>query len=131
MPHLTVEHSGNLDRRVDMARFCAVLRDEVLATGLFELGAVRVRALRCEAFAVADALAANAFIDMTLRVGAGRSESEKKAAGDRIFEAASEFLTDLVAEPHFALSMEIREIDPGLSWKQNTMHARLRDGSRT
>ena len=28
--------------------------------------------------------------------------------------------------PHFALSFEIREIDPQLSWKKNAIHLRLR-----
>jgi 5-carboxymethyl-2-hydroxymuconate isomerase len=35
-------------------------------------------------------------------------------------------LAALFATPHFALSLEIREIDPELSWKRNAIHPRLR-----
>jgi 5-carboxymethyl-2-hydroxymuconate isomerase len=73
-------------------------------------------------------LPANAFIDMSFRIRAGRSARDKKAVGDQIFSAASTFLSELLAEAHFALSLEMREIDPELSWKKNAMHARLRGG---
>lgn len=126
MPHLTIEYSANLDAEADMAALCETLRQAMLATGLFETGAVRVRAIRCDAFAVADALARNGFADMVLRVGAGRDRAALKQAGDAVFAAAEAFLAPLFETPHFALSFEIREIDPGLSWKRNAMHARLR-----
>lgn len=126
MPHFTLEYSSNLDGRVDMQQFCDVVHQAMMDTGLFELGAVRVRALRCEAFSIADRLPRNSFIDMTLRMGTGRSLEDRERAGTAVFAAASEFLHPLLAEPHFALSLEIREIDPVLSWKRNAMHQRLR-----
>lgn len=125
MPHLTVEYSSSLD--FDAQSLAHVLHDAMLATSLFELGAIRVRLLRAEAFAIADLDARNAFLDMVLRIGAGRSEAEKRAAGDRIFAAAEKALAASLATPHFALSLEVREIDPGLSWKRNAIHPRLRD----
>ena len=50
MPHLTIEYSANLDGRVDLDALCAALLETVLETGLFEIGAVRVRALRADHF---------------------------------------------------------------------------------
>lgn len=126
MPHFSIEYSSNLDGRVDMQRLCDVVHGALSACGLFELGALRVRAIRCDAYAVADRLPQNGFIDMTLRMGAGRDPAERERAGHTIFDAASGFLRPLLAEPHFALSLEIREIDPVLSWKRNAMHQRLR-----
>lgn len=126
MPHFTAEYSGNLDQVVDMADFCECIRVAMLDTGLFELGAVRVRALRAEAYAIADALPQNAFIDMSLRIGTGRSAEDKQRAGELIFEAASVFFAAQLAAPHFAMSLEIREIDPALSWKRNSIHPRVR-----
>jgi 5-carboxymethyl-2-hydroxymuconate isomerase len=126
MPHLSVEYSANLDGRADIQRLCESLHEAVLATGLFELGAVRVRAIRCEHFAVADLLAGNAFADLNFRIGRGRSGEDKKRTGEAIFAAAQEALSTLLETPHFALSLEIREIDPELSWKRNAIHPRLR-----
>ena len=126
MPHFAAEYSGNLHPVVDMAAFCERIRVAMLETGLFELGAIRVRALRAEAYAIADALPQNGFVDMSMRIGTGRSAEDKRRAGELIFEAATVFFAAQLAAPHFALSLEIREIDPALSWKRNSIHPRLR-----
>lgn len=126
MPHVSIEYSSNLDGEVDMQRVCEVVHEALAACGLFELGALRVRAIRCDAYAIADRLPRNAFIDMSLRMGAGRASEDRESAGKAIFEAVSNVVAPLLAEPHFALSLEIREIDPVLSWKRNAMHPRLR-----
>jgi len=126
MPHFTAEYSANLDTEVDMTAFCERIRTTMLATGLFELGAIRVRALRSDAYAIADALPRNGFVDMSLRIGAWRDAGDKRRAGELIFAAASEFFATQLGTAHFALSLEIREIDPALSWKRNSIHPRLR-----
>ncbi|MFC3727221.1 5-carboxymethyl-2-hydroxymuconate Delta-isomerase [Neoaquamicrobium sediminum] len=126
MPHLTIEYSANLDGRADLDALCAALLETVLETGLFEVGAVRVRALRADHYAIADRLPENAFVDLSFRIGKGRSADEKKRAGEAIFATASSLLGPLFETPHFALSLEIREIDAELSWKKNAIHPRLR-----
>jgi 5-carboxymethyl-2-hydroxymuconate isomerase len=126
LPHMSIEYSGNLDASVDMAGLCKVVLKTILDTGLFEVGAVRVRAFRSESYAVADQLPQNGFIDMNFRIGKGRSETEKKRAGEAIFANMVAHLNQLFENPHFALSLEIREIDEALSWKKNAIHPRLR-----
>lgn len=126
MPHLAIEYSANLEERADIGSLCRIVHSSILESGLFEVGAVRVRAFPAAHWAVADLVGQNAFVDMTFRIGRGRSDAEKKRVGEAIFAAASEALTGLLATPHFALSLEIREIDAELSWRKNSMHARLR-----
>ncbi len=126
MPHFTMDYSANLDGKVDFGALCRVVHAEILGTGLFETGAVRVRAIRCEAYAIADLLDENAFIDMSFRIGEGRSQEDKRRTGEAIFAAVTEHLRKLFETPHFALTLEIREIDPALSWKKNAIHPRLR-----
>ena len=126
MPHFSIEYSANLDERVDMQALCALISRTVLETGLFEVGAVRVRAFRAEAYSIADALPENGFIDMSFRIGQGRTDAEKRRTGEAIFKAVGDYLAPLFDTPHFALSLEIREIDPDLSWKKNAIHPRLR-----
>ena len=128
MPHFTMEYSANLDASVDLAGLCQAVHGTILSTGLFELGAVRVRAIRCEAYAVADLLPENGFIDMSFRIGKGRSAEEKRQTGEAIFATVTQFLAPLFETPHFALTLEIREIDAELSWKKNAIHPRLRQG---
>ena len=126
MPHLTIEYSANLDGKSDMAALCRSLHAAMLASGLFELGAIRVRAVRCTDYAVADLLPENAFADLRLRIGAGRSAADKARAGEMIFAAAVAHFAPLFATPHFALTLDISELDPALSWKKNAIHPRLR-----
>lgn len=126
MPHLVIQHSGNLGPDCDLSELCRMLRDVLAGQGPFELGGIRVRAVRCDHYAVADGAAENAFADLELRIGKGRSMGEKKAAGEAIMATASAFFAKHLASPHFALSLEIREIDAELSWKKNSIHARLR-----
>lgn len=128
MPHLTVEYSANLEARADLDALCDTLLEAVLETGLFEVGAVRVRALRADHYAIADRHPENGFIDLNFRIGAGRSADDKKRTGEALFAAASAALAPLFETPHFALSLEIREIDAEMSWKKNAIHPRLRGG---
>lgn len=126
MPHMAIEYSANLDESVDIQGLCTLVAETILETGLFEIGAIRVRAYRAEAYAIADRLPQNGFIDMNFRIGKGRTAEEKKRTGEAIFAAVSQRLAPLFATPHFALSLEIREIDAELSWKKNAIHPRLR-----
>ena len=123
---MVIEYSANLDAKVDMGALCELVARTILETGLFEPGAVRVRAFRAEAYAIADRLPENGFIDLNFRIGKGRSDEEKKRTGEAIFAAVSDHLASLFTTPHFALSLEIREIDAELSWKKNAIHPRLR-----
>jgi 5-carboxymethyl-2-hydroxymuconate isomerase len=126
MPHLTIEYSANLETRSDIAALCRVLHAALVQTGLFELGAIRVRALRCTDYAIADLLPDNSFADLRLRIGAGRNHDEKHKAGTALFAAATAHFAPLFDAPHFALTLSIAEIDASLSWKKNAIHPRLR-----
>ena len=126
MPHIIVEYSANLDGRVDMHDLCVCIRDAAMASGSFELGAIRVRTLRCDTYVIADDLPDNAFINITLKMGKGRSVEDRKKAGEMVFGAVSERLETLFETPHFALSFYIEELEPEMSWKKNAIHPRLR-----
>ncbi len=53
MPHFTIEYSANLDTRVDMGEVVEIVRKAAVETGIFPLGGIRVRAIRCEHYAIA------------------------------------------------------------------------------
>lgn len=126
MPHLTIEYSANLESAVDLTGLCSALRDVMLASGMFEIGAIRVRARPCPHYAIADQLPENAFADLILRIGAGRSDADKKTIGTALMQAAAAHFAAQLAKPHFALSLEVQEISAPFSWKTNAIHPRLR-----
>lgn len=125
MPHLSIEYSAGLEARVDMAAVCKALHGAMVAAGIFPLAGIRVRAHRADYAIVADGLPENDFAALTLSVGAGRDTATLKQAGDAIFAVAQSALAGPLATQHFALSLEIRVIDPELSWKDTPIHARL------
>lgn len=126
MPHFSIEYSANLDGEVDMKRVCAAVHAAALETGVFERGGIRVRALRCEAYAIADRHPDNAFAHMVLRLGHGRDLEARRKAGEAVFAAFRAEFAQRLSTPHFGLSFEMCEIDPVLSWKENSIHPRLR-----
>ncbi|MBK8458349.1 MAG: 5-carboxymethyl-2-hydroxymuconate isomerase [Phyllobacteriaceae bacterium] len=129
MPHVTMEYSANLETRSDIGALCRAARAALMKTGLFELGAVRVRAVRCDHCAIADEHPDNAFLAALIRIGAGRTLDERRQAGAAVHDALAAALAPLFDTPHFALSVDLVENDTGLSWKTNAMHARLRGKS--
>jgi 5-carboxymethyl-2-hydroxymuconate isomerase len=126
MPHFTLEYSANLDGRVDMAEVVEVVRKAAVETGIFPLGGIRVRAVRCEQFAIADGQPHFGFLDMVLRLGGGRDLAARKKAGEHIFEALSSYLDPVFAGSKFALSFDMQINDKETSWKRNNIHDALK-----
>jgi len=71
MPHFTLEYSANLDPRLDIGKVVEVVRKAAVETGIFPLGGIRVRSVRCEYYAIADGQPDFGFLDMVLRLGEG------------------------------------------------------------
>src|SRR5690606_6658347 len=95
MPHLAIEYSANLEEKADLGALCRAVHAAILESGLFEVGAVRVRAFAARHFAIADQMPGNGFVDMSFRIGKGRSADDCKRVGEAVFAAASEQLAPL------------------------------------
>src|SRR6202040_839263 len=106
MPHFTLEYSANLDARVDMGKVVEMVRNAAVETGIFPLGGIRVRAIRCEHYAIADGNPDFGFLAMILRLGEGRDLAVRKKAGAHIFRLLSACLDPVFAERKFALSFD-------------------------
>ena len=126
MPHFTIEYSANLDARVDMAGVVEVVRKAAVETGIFPLGGIRVRAVRCEHYTIGDGNPDFAFLDMVLRLGEGRDLQTRKTAGEHIFRALSAHLDPVFAKSKFALSFDMQINDKETSWKCNNIHEALK-----
>ena len=126
MPHFTLEYSANLDARVDMAKVVEAVRKAAVETGIFPLGGIRVRAIRCEHFAIADGNPQLGFLAMVLRLGEGRDLATRKQAGEHIFKALSAHLHPVFTETKFALSFDMQINDKETSWKRNNIHEALK-----
>jgi 5-carboxymethyl-2-hydroxymuconate isomerase len=126
MPHFTIEYSANLDQRLDMTAIVEVVRKAAIETGIFPLGGIRVRAIRCEDYAIADGNPNLGFLDMVLRLGEGRDLATRKKAGEHVFKALSAHLDPVFAQSKFALSFDMQINDKETSWKRNNIHEALK-----
>lgn len=121
MPHFIIEYSGNLDDAVDMQSLCEAVRAEAARIETFPLAGIRVRALRVDHVAMADGDPKHGFVDVSIRLRAGRTPEVKAEATRRIFDAAHKVLAPVMAERSLALSIEMRDIDPDLSLKTGSV----------
>ena len=126
MPHFTIEYSANLEKRVDMSKVVEIVRKAAVETGIFPLGGIRVRAIRCEHYAIADGNPNLSFLDMVLRLGEGRDLPTRQKAGEHIFKALSAHLDPVFAQSKFALSFDMQINDKDVSWKRNNIHEALK-----
>lgn len=121
MPHLSIEYSRNLEARLDMPGFLRVLRDAAVATGVFPPAGIRVRAFAADHVLIADGDPKHGFIDIAIRLRGGRSPEDKLRATAAIFAAAEAFCAQDLAANSLMLSLEMRDIDPGLSPKTSSI----------
>ena len=109
MPHITLEYSANLEEPLDIAALCVALRDAAVATGVFPAAGIRVRAFAATHAVVADGDLAHGFVDIAVRIGAGRDIATQSRAADEIFDAAREYTAAYMARAPFMLSLDLRE----------------------
>jgi 5-carboxymethyl-2-hydroxymuconate isomerase len=126
MPHFVIDYSPNLEGELDVGSLVECVRKEAVASGIFPLGGIRVRAHKAEAASLADGKPEHAYVDLTLRLASGRDLATRKRVGAAVFEAISRHLDPLFARRRIMLSFEVKEIDPELSWKRNTVHDALK-----
>ena len=126
MPHFTIEYSANLEGHVDMAEVVEVVRKAAVEAVIFPVGGIRVRAIKCEHYAIADGNPNHAFLDMVLRLGEGRDLATRKKAGEHVFKALSTHLDPVFAKMKFALSFDMQINDKETSFKRNNIHEALK-----
>ena len=125
MPHLMIDYSANIEPDVDMGAFCDTLRDVAASIDAFPLAGVKVRAVRVDHYAIADGNPEHGFIDISVRIREGRDMETKQNAAQKIFDAANEFIADVMQRRSLALSLELRDIDAALSSKSGSIRKYL------
>ena len=129
---MTLEYSANMR---DEGRFCELCRKlaqymttlRVEGGAVFPPGGVRVRAIACEDFCIADGTLSDAgFVHAILKVGAGRSDAVKQATCTGLFEIMKAHFAESFAKQGVALSLELNEFSESGTLKHNNLHARFK-----
>lgn len=122
MPHILIEYSANLEGQLDFPAVLTALGDAAVATGVFPVGGIRIRAYAANHYRIADGHPDNAFIHVLLKVGHGRDAATRRRACEAIFGRLSERLESLYQRLPLGISLEMQEIDPVLTFKRNNLH---------
>jgi 5-carboxymethyl-2-hydroxymuconate isomerase len=129
MPHCVILYTPNLERKTDVTRLCRTLADEMLTIldeqgkQVFPTGGTRVLAYPAAHYAVADGKGDYAFMYLNVRMGAGRSDAVKKAAGDRLLAKVKEHFAPIFEQELVGITLQIDE-SPGQVYdgKHSTLH---------
>jgi 5-carboxymethyl-2-hydroxymuconate isomerase len=132
MSHMTLEYSANMRDEGRFGELCRKLAQymttlRVEGGAVFPPGGVRVRAIACEDFCIADGTLSDAgFVHAILKVGAGRSDAVKQATCTGLFEIMKAHFAESFAKQGVALSLELNEFSESGTLKHNNLHARFK-----
>jgi 5-carboxymethyl-2-hydroxymuconate isomerase len=131
LPHLIVEYSANIEERIALDALLDKLHTCALATGVFPLGGLRIRAHRADVYRIADNAPENGFVHLTALIGHGRPLDVQQRAGEALFAVVTEHLAALYGESPLAISLNVQEFHPVLNFKKNNLHEHVkRRGSK-
>ena len=123
MPHFIAECTNNIREQADLPGLFGKVNAALAATGIFPIGGIRSRAIWLDTWQMADGQHDYAFVHMTLKIGAGRSQESRQDVGDMLFTLIKAHFAALMESRYLALSFEIDELHPTLNYKQNNVHA--------
>lgn len=128
MAHATVEWTDNLledgfQVRPLLELIATAMRE---ADGVFPVGGIRVRANKLTDYVIADDAGTDAFINIDVKMAAGRPADFRRDFFGSLFETIVTHLGDLPQRRPLAVSLYVEETTNEVSWKFNTIHDRLR-----
>ena len=126
MAHVTIEWTANLEGAFDLRGLMEYIAEDMRerSDGVFPVGGIRVRAYRVDDYVIADnAGSEDAFINVDVKMGAGRNAEFRKSYFDALFSRIRDFLGDLFDRRPLALSLYVEEAE---GWKHNSIHKRLK-----
>jgi len=128
MPQFTVEYTENIKADANIPALLQKVNDTIIgqAGGIFPPGGTRSRAILLTDYRMADGTADYAFVHATFKIGAGRTDAQKKQVCDDLFEVMKSHFAALFATRYLALSMELYEYDERGTYKHNNVHARFK-----
>ena len=130
MPHVVVEYTSNLRGHVDVPALLEAINASLIGEvsdgqPVFPIGGIRSRAVALDDWRIADGAGADdAFVHVTVKIGAGRGDALKKRVFDALFDTIAAHLAPVFDARGFALSMEVVEFSEAGTWKMNNLHAR-------
>ena len=127
MAHAVVEWTDNLAAEGFAIRPLLELIARAMreADGIFPWGGIRIRGLCLSDYVIADDNGEDAFINISVKMGAGRDPIWKAKFFGELFEQIKANLAELFDRRYLALSLYVEEADERGSFKHNNLHTRF------
>lgn len=125
MAHVIVEWTDNLEGEFEVRPLLTLIAQDMRdnADNVFPVGGIRVRGAKVQDYVIADGQdPRDAFINVEVKMGTGRSPAFRKAYFDRLSARIIEHLGDLFERHPLAFSLYVAEVE---GWKHNSIHKRL------
>jgi len=130
MAHAVVEWTSNLEGEADIRGLLELIAAAMRNSGgVFPWGGIRVRGIKLDDYVIADGKADDAFVNVTVRMGGGRSTEFKQAFFTDLFEQIKAHFAELYVRRYLALSLYVEEADEAGSFKHNNIHKRFKKDS--
>jgi 5-carboxymethyl-2-hydroxymuconate isomerase len=128
MPQFIVEYTDNIKAEARIPELLKKVNETIIGQegGIFPPGGTRSRAIELKDYRMADGAEDYAFVHATFKIGAGRTEAQKKRVCDDLFDMIKAHFAALFAKRYLALSMELYEYDERGTYKHNNVHARFK-----
>ncbi|MBE7218833.1 MAG: 5-carboxymethyl-2-hydroxymuconate isomerase [Caulobacteraceae bacterium] len=132
MAHAVVEWTDNLEADGFAIRplLQLIARHMREAGGVFPVGGIRVRGVRLTDYVIADDAGGDAFVNVEVKMAAGRPAEFRADFFKSLFSAIQAHLGDLFDRRPLALSLYVTEAQEAASFKHNTIHRRLAQAPR-
>ncbi|MCE0493933.1 5-carboxymethyl-2-hydroxymuconate Delta-isomerase [Vibrio salinus] len=105
MPNLIMEYSNSVDERASVPLLLESLHQGLIDSGLFEVPAIRSRAIRINDWLIGSSEDREDFIHVTLELMEGRSDEQKNRLAEAIIHILSEHAASIES-----LTATVREV---------------------
>jgi 5-carboxymethyl-2-hydroxymuconate isomerase len=119
VPHIIIEYSANLADIASIPSLLSAVHQTAAGSGVFEVGAIRTRAVGRELVMIGDGNPSNGFVVITARIKAGRAAAVQEKFAADLMDTASRYLAAAFEERFVTLNVEIHEI-PSLALRRRS-----------
>jgi 5-carboxymethyl-2-hydroxymuconate isomerase len=106
MPNLIMEYTNSVDERANIPLLLEELHQGLITSELFEVPAIKSRAIRLDEWLVGDAQDREDFIHVTVELMAGRTDEQKSQLAEKLIHIMAEQAPNIES-----LTVNLREID--------------------
>ena len=126
MPHFIIEYTNNIKDKMSIDDLLTKVNSTLISfSSIFPVGGIRSRAIELEHYRIADGQEDDAFVHAILKIGAGRTDEQKREVCDALFSVIRTHFSALYEKSYLALSMELIEFNEFGTYKQNNIHSRF------